>query len=358
MLRASGFGLRPERIIVAFIAALLVAGLVRLPIPWESGASVHAMWREATLRLNPEPWSWTAEARLREQASWFELAAGFFSTHIWSMFAIGTPIVMVLVVASAIIARMTAVDFGLGVLISIRNAAGLVAARFPSLAAAFGTPILLTSLTLLAFAAFGVALLTFPGVNVVGSLLYGAAVFGSILLSVLLAAFVIGAPMLPAAVVCEGTGTGEHGRGDAVDALQRVLAYVLNAPLRLALFGLIGLVQVVLVSWIGGLVASAAGAIARFACTLWLTQDRSAALSVGGEGSVGLASSIMAFWNWLPFVLASACTFSVFASASTLLYLLLRRTCDGQHEREVWTASSAPTLADSGETPGETDDDE
>ena len=359
MLRATGLGLRPERVIVAFFAALLVSGLVRLPIPWESWQSLRSMWLASNLRLDPVMWIRSGEGPLAERASWLELAATFLSAHVWSLLAVGVPILAVLVVASAIIARMTAVEFGLTTVLSTRAAAGLVKARLVSLAAAFGIPILLTAITLLVFAAGGAVLLAFPGLDLLGAALYCLAVFGSILLSVLLAAFVLGAPMLPAAVVCEGTGSGEHGRGDAIDALQRVLAYVLNAPLRFALFAAISLAQLALVAWVAGLIASAATTIARLACTLWLSQDRAAALAIGGNGATGLASSVMAFWEWLPSVLASACTLAVFASGSTLVYLLLRRVCDGQHEREVWTASQAPPPPpESGESQSGPDDDE
>lgn len=361
MLRATGLGLRPERIIVAFIAALLVSGMVRIPIPWESSASLSTLWNRGTLRTDTPAWSMTRDSFLGLQASWLDHAAGFFAAHLWSALAPGVPIVAVLVVASAVIARSAALEFAFGSAAPVRAAARLVAERLPSLAAAFGIPALLAALAGLLMAACGALLLAFPGVVLLGSLLYGMAVLASVLFVVLLAAFALGSPMLAPAVVCEGTGTGEHGRGDAIDALQRVLAYVLNAPLRLALFAVVGLVQIALVSWIGTLIAAAAGIVARHACTLWLSQDRAAALTMGGEGTTGFASGIMAFWEWLPFVLAAACTLSVFASASSLLYLLLRRTCDGQHESEVWTplpVTSATSEPSPSETHGERDDDE
>jgi hypothetical protein len=336
MLRAAGLGLRPERVLIAMVAMVIITGLIRVPLPWEASQSLLSLWQSAVGRAGL--WSWSEPSRA------FSQFATFASDHPWAMLAVGTPAAFVIMAAMATIARMAAVELATGELVPAKRAFRLVSARFGSLAAVLLVPAGLVAVVLFAFAGVGGLLLSVSGLNIVGALLYGVAVILSIGLVIVGGAFVLATPMLAPAVVCEGTGSGENGRGDAIDALQRPIAYVLAAPLRLALFAAIGLAQVLAVGWIGNWVASTAVTLARGACTHWLSAETVQSLASDGD-SATMAARVMGLWESVPELLAAACTLSVFTAASTVLYLLLRRVCDGQHEREIWLPTASPGLA-------------
>lgn len=344
MLRAVGLGLRPERVFVAFVAVVIGCAIARIPMPWEESRTLRDLWR---LEAWPATiWSadgyWTMPARM----------VAFIADHPWSSVAVGVPLASVLIVAVATIARITAVEVATGALVPSKRAFGLVAARIGSLAAVFLFPAGIVLASLFVMAGVGVVLLSMGGVNILGALIYGVAVLASIALVLFIAAFGLGLPMLAPAVVCEGTGSGAHGRGDAIDALQRAVAYVLAAPLRFALYASLGLAQLFAVGWVGGWIADAAARLARAASTHWLSEQSLLKLTPTTD-EPSLAARVMDFWEWVPGALAAACVLSVFASASTLLYLLLRRLCDGQHEREIWLPSRGPDLDSTVEAVGE-----
>jgi hypothetical protein len=337
MLRAAGLGLRPERVLAMVLAVLLVSGLIRIPIPWESGTSLRGLWLD-TPRL-----AWPSETPNAADA-W-----AFARSHVWASLAVGLPAFLVFVIALAVVARMTAVEFAGGTFLRLRGSAAFVIARLPSLVAAYAIPLVLAVVLTLAVAAVGVATLSWPVGDILGSLAYGLAVFACLALALVLAALLFGWALLAPAVVCEGTGTGPVGHGDGIDALQRGVAYVLNAPLRTGLYFGLAAAQAFAVGWVGHVVAAAAVAWARGSATWWLSPERAAALTTstpGTSGTAGVAGSVMNFWEWLPGILASACATSVFAAGATLAYLLLRRVCDGQHEHEIWMPSASPVTRD------------
>ena len=203
------------------------------------------------------------------------------------------------------------------------------------------------------FAAAGAVLLRFPYLDILGALLYLLAAPLALAAVLLAAALFFAWPLLIPAAVCESVGSGEFGHGDAVDALQRSFAYTLNAPLRLALYGGIALVQVALASAVGGLLAALTPLFARGAAQHWLPLDRAESLSVGPAGFLMNAADL------LPTLLAASVTACLAASAATLVYLLLRRICDGQDHRELWipAANDPHAAAPADPEPGPRDDD-
>jgi hypothetical protein len=349
MLRAAGLGLRPQRVFVMLLAVLAVSGLIRVPIPWESWDNMRSLWLDTPRTAWPSTTPNFADA-------W-----AFARSNIWTSLAVGLPAGLVFVVALAIVARMAAVEFASGVFLHARGSAAFVIARLPSLVAPFAIPVVLAALLTLAVAGLGLATLSWPVGDILGSLAYGLAVFTCLALALLLATLLVGWALLPPAVVCEGTGTGPVGHGDGIDALQRGVAYILNAPLRVGLYLGLAAAQAYAVGWVGHALADAAVAWARGSATWWLSAEQAAALTPSSNGTSGVAGIIMGFWEWIPAMLASACATSVFAAGSTLAYLLLRRVCDGQHESEIWMPSASPTTRNevyaATPKPAESDDD-
>ena len=134
------------------------------------------------------------------------------------------------------------------------------------------------------------------------------------------------------------------GNCDGPDARHRAIAYVVGRPLRwlLSLFTILlglalGLLLVVTVSKLtvyvtGSLVdqwafgesishASAAMDGTNSADAVWHTQ---------------WAGGLVAFWMGLVQWIVAGWSLAYVMSASTRAYLLLRLTCDGQDEREIW----------------------
>ena len=122
MLRAAGLGLRPERVLIAMVAMVIIAGLIRTPLPWEASQSLLSLWQSAFGRAGL--WSWSEPSRALSQF------ATFAADHAWAMLAVGTPAAFVVMAAMATIARMAAVELATGELVPAKRAFRLVSARF------------------------------------------------------------------------------------------------------------------------------------------------------------------------------------------------------------------------------------
>ena len=55
------------------------------------------------------------------------------------------------------------------------------------------------------------------------------------------------------------------------------------------------------------------------------------------EGTFDASARIIRFWTAIPLAFVSAAALSCAASAATMVYLALRRVCDGQDIAELWT---------------------
>lgn len=356
VIRAGGLGFRPERLVIMVAATLIVCGLTHVPIPWEKWASVAELMRGEGM---------VSEMReeLGAPAGLARFAAGmteFIRSHFWSFFAVGLPAAAVMALAWAAVARMAAMEQADGRVLTARRGVAFAFSRSGALASAFVLIPLLVVVGLGVFALLSAGLFRVPVLNIAGALVYGAFVVVSILFTALLLAFAVGAPMIPAAVVCEGMGSGEHGRGDGIDAIQRTLAYVTNAPVRLGLYGGVAVIQTAAVAWIGAWLASGAVAMARAAAEFLLPAATAAALRSpqAAEGTDRVAARVMGVGDGIPWVVAIAAALSVAAASAMMVYLLLRRVCDGQHEHDIWmpAADADPAQAGASEHAGGDDE--
>lgn len=347
MLRAPGLALRPERVAIMTVALALAWLLASIPLPGQDARSLADLWASLAPPADSSPWALPLLTLDR-----IVLLA---SNHPAAALFPGLPIAALFILAAAALARMTAVEFALGAFLPLRDGLRFAVSRAPSLLAAFAIPPIFFALLWLLFAAVGAIVLSVPYLNILGAFLFLLAAPLALLACILAATLIVGSPLLVPAAVCESVGAGETGHGDAIDALQRTIAYTLNAPLRLALYGGIGLAQVLLASAVGGFFAAISPLAARAAALHWLSPERAAALARGPAGF------FMHLAELLPVLLAAAVTASLAVSASTLAYLLLRRVCDGQDQRELWipgpTAASAEPHAPADPKPGERDDD-
>jgi len=186
------------------------------------------------------------------------------------------------------------------------------------------------------------ALMELPWIDVIGGLLYGLGLLLGVAVAFLLICYLAGFSMLIPAVACENC--------DAADAQQRAFAYVLNRPLHLIGYGVIALLGLVFGYFVVSLFATTALNIT--AALFGLLTGNSAVSAAGGFELLDLtpreagaihgawhsrwAAGLINFWQTIVVMLIIAFVFSYYFASATIVYLLMRRVCDGQEMTEIW----------------------
>ncbi len=228
------------------------------------------------------------------------------------------------------ISRTAACDFAHGLRITWPQGLGFAAGRWPSLFGSLSIPLLLIWIKCAALAVGAWALLGLPVLDVLGGLGWGLFLLGGLVVTVLVLAFALGHAMLVPAVTCDAA--------DAIDSIQHAYAYVFARPLRLVLYLVILLVQASLVAMIGSLVIALVGGVTAGTTGVWLGERGGEILAnrAGLEGSSRGAAWLINFWTAIPALLLSAYLVSLYWCSGTLLFLAMRRICDGQEPTEIW----------------------
>jgi hypothetical protein len=196
-------------------------------------------------------------------------------------------------------------------------------------------PLLCALLITVGLAIFG--LLLHSGITLlVAGLLWFLALFGGLILAVLLIPLLFGWPLMWATISTEGT--------DSFDAFSRSYSYTYQRPLHYLLYALLAAVLGVL-AWI--VVAIFATAVIQL--SLWAVGWGSGAEALSkawpfapGHSTADLNKAgqfgvwFIAFWVNLVWTLAVAFLFSYFWSATTAIYFLLRRQVDAAELDEVY----------------------
>lgn len=170
----------------------------------------------------------------------------------------------------------------------------------------------------------GFGLIPRPG-GLVGVLLYGLPVLGALAATLLALVAAVSGPLVAPAIACDGD--------DGLEAAQRAPAYAIARPGTLLGLGLLAAAQ--------GLVLLAVLLIVRS-----VTLDLAGWLAGPGLLDDARAPRV---WGLLTATLVAAGLLSYAQVACTLIYLVLRRVCDGQPLTEVWRSGDAAgvfTLAD------------
>ncbi len=224
------------------------------------------------------------------------------------------------------LSRTIAVDVAGHMNLSPRAAVKYALSRGFSLTSALLIPLVAMALLVFLLKIVGWVLLSVPYLNVVGAVLYGVLIvlgFGLILLGV---GFVLGQGMLVPAVAVEGT--------DAVDAVQRIYAYLLGRPGRALLYIALAVVQALFVIGIAAWFIGAAGEATQALAGSWLPEEKRAALF--GPASETVAGQVLGVWNLVLAVLLFGFMISFHFATTTIVYLLLRRVNDEQDVHDVW----------------------
>jgi hypothetical protein len=332
LLRAPAMALRPDRLGIALFTLVLLAALAKVPALWldASDAGLSAL-------LSPTPAADnTALAPylvglIRHAV--LELPATLLHTYPWTTLWFVLAGALALGLGGLALARQSALEFSLRVISPWTRGVGFALSRLGSALVGLLVPPALVALGALFLAAAGWALLSLQYANVLGAILYGLGLLGGLLAVVLAVLYLFSLPMILPAIACEST--------DGLDALQRAFAYTLARPARLVLYAGILLLQGAIVVTLAHTVASLAVEFTTAAAGAWTTLPSTTGPKAG-SGTNNLAAHILSFWNDLPTLLAAAFALSYAFSASTILYLLMRRLCDGQEVSDLWMPTMIP----------------
>jgi hypothetical protein len=343
--RVPGMALKPERLWLAFLLAVVTIVIWRLPTLWLAA--------DAPLVLLPER---IASALAKAATSLFVLdfsgvgaalaaaalthPAEAITTSPFSSAAVLVPWLVVWSLLGGALCRMFACDAAHGVVMRWPAAVGFAMARLRHLSLSMLVPIIAAACGVGVLAIGGWLLLSFGFTKPIGGAIYGLGLLVGALVVLIAFVFALGKPLLLPAVACEST--------DTIDALQRVFAYVLNRPMRLAVYLALGFAQLAIVAIGAGLAVSATLWVTRAATSALLSAETAAALADPAQSgwSAKFAAGAIGFWSDLPPLLALSAAISAYFAASTLVYLMIRRVNDGQDMSEIWVDTLVPgTLA-------------
>jgi hypothetical protein len=337
VLFSAAFGLRPGRIGLAFFALVIAMVLLSVGMMIDNeimGERIGVV----LIPLGPEtdwtrlPWHLFVELPVALVRHWpvTTLVFGPLVLAAWSIML-------------GAIARIAACEIALSRHISWWEGLAFALRSWVSLIGAVLGPIVLVWLICLLLAAAGFLLLRWPGVNILGAVLYGVFLLIGFAAAGLAIIYIVGQHLLIPAVVCDGA--------DAIDAVQRAYAYVIDRPLRLVLYVVLALIGLVVVIAIVTVFIGAAVYLTAQATSFWAGAEGSrmvwrgvlegfgvAAVIDAGEteGTYRAGATIIRFWTVIPLLLIWAAWVSCATAAATMIYLAIRRACDGQDISEIW----------------------
>jgi hypothetical protein len=338
VLTAARLGIRPERLGLGFFAVVLGAVLI------EIGLTVDAQLVPA----GPVwPWMKPSSAEANLATLWLTYVS------VPKALVLGLPITTLIIgpvlltcwlVMLGAVSRMTACEVSLGEPLSWTDGLRFALEHWKSLLGAILGPLVIVWVIAGVLVLAGL-LARWPVTNVIFALVYGVALAAAFLAVMVLVLYILGHNMLIPAVVCEGT--------DAIDAIQKAYRYAMARPLLLVFYlvlGAIGWLIVVgvvwlIVSWTIGFAARATGTWGGEGYwMIWRpTLDTAAGLGFpagnlrpaqGAMFSVG--ASIIRIWVLIPAMLVFAAAVSCGIAVHTVIYLVMRRVCDGQDIAELW----------------------
>ena len=276
----------------------------------------------------------------------FTLPHQAFLDHPFLMILIGLLFGFTVALFGGAIARLDALDTGLGqkatAWVGLEYAWAHVGSYLQALLLPLGLVALLTGLAALVGVPFNLTYL-----DILGSILYIIAIVVGLISAVLLIGYGVIAPMLLGAVAVE--------RADAGDAIQRGWSVLFKRPLHLGLILLVGLatfgvslaildllvvetLQIAAVSW-GGLVQ---GEAIRGAGSIEFLDFRFQRAPGTATGSANAASGFLNFWETLVVSILIGYIFSWFATMGTRLFLAMRLLIDQQSTSVIWMPGAIP----------------
>jgi len=277
---------------------------------------------------------------LAQQAPWTTAALALVLLPVWTLLV-------------GAVSRSAVMDAARGQTVTLAESVAFAWARRGALVGAYVIPAVTAAVLAGLLWLFGVALLRLPGLDVAGGLLYGVALLLGFCFTLIVLGFAAGFPLLIPAVAGDDA--------DGVDAVQRAYSFLLERPFSYLVWTAALLAQgaagvfvvtallVTAINWTAGLAAPADPVIAGDVPVFGAVPER---LGPEGEtlaGTDALAAAAIGLWERFALALAGAFAVSVFACASSLVYLRLRQACDGQSIDDVWPRRSAIDAVRAGE---------
>jgi hypothetical protein len=200
----------------------------------------------------------------------------------------------------------------------------------------FGPAMFIAVITIILMV-MGLLLLNIPWLNMIGGLFYGVALLLGFLVTLVAVGCAACFPMFIPAVVIENCGGGE--------AVQRSFSYLISKTLRFIFYLFMLIIAIVLgyivVRFIANLTLDLTANIVG-TWTFNMSLHSAGSLQEVAVPAIGLtwyesaSSGLITFWETIVHDLMIGWIFSGFFSASTMIYLLMRSTCDGQDTRDIW----------------------
>lgn len=362
LLRAAGLALRPSRLGLALVLLLLIGLVVQAPSLWlgkDTGPALTVIDKaEAGVSTVRRAVVEADAPALADGLRMIFIDGPTDAAHAfpWSSLAILVPLLFLWGTFGGAIARLAAEEHALGLRRAWTAGLGFALSRWFSLGMCTLGPVLAVLAGCAVLAGAGWLMLGFPYVNVAGGVLFVLALLAGAGITVLGGALLVGSPMLVPGVACEGT--------DAIDAVQRVLAYMLARPGRIAGYIIILILQLVIALWAMSVLVRGVELLTTSSVTAFMPKEQAAVITeaLAGEapdadapGYVRLGAKALAFWGDVPALFIGAFAVSFWFCGGTVLYLAVRRVCDGQDVEELWTPGATPGTVP--EEDGDDDDD-
>jgi len=346
LLNAGRLALRPARIGLSMLLLLLLALMWWLPTLWiEKEDETPSRW----------VMEFSGDAFRLIQSGLLSLDAGkvhsgvkelfidlpmFLIRHFpWTVGALAIPTIVVWTILGGAVTRSAAEEFSQGRRQTWTGSLAFSLSKAWSLFFAMVVPMCLIGGLALLIMGGGYVLLRIPGVNIAGGFAYGLLLLGGFLMLLLVIAFALGSGLLLPAVACEGA--------DAIDATQRTYAYVLSRPVRTVAFLIVLLVQGIIIAAVLSFIVKNVVHTTADMASAWLPEEtREAVVLASNERKTGTeegspfglnaTTHLISLWSAIPGVIAGSILLSFTFSGMTVLYLLLRRVCDGQDVGDLW----------------------
>ncbi len=260
----------------------------------------------------------------------------------WFISLYGFLLIYVLCIGGGAIARMQATEHSRSLRLSVNDAVDFSIARWRSLLSAIVSPAMFVAALTILLMVMGLLLFNIPWLNLLGGLLYGAALLLGLLVALVAVGYAVCFPLFIPAVMIEDCSGGE--------AVQRSFAYLLTKTLRFVGYLAILVIAMVLGYVVVRLVATLTLDLTANVVDTWIFNN-----SLDGAGSmqdvtvptIGIAwyesttGWLIALWETIVHDVMIGWLFSGFFSASTMMYLCMRSSCDGQDSREIWCEGTA-----------------
>lgn len=280
--------------------------------------------------------------------------------HFWPALVMTVAAVILWALFGGAMARLAAVQATRGTSCSLLEALRFGARKFLWMLLAPVIPLLFALLVALLLALGGM-LANVWVLDMLAALFYGVALVGGLVIALVVVGLLAGQNLLLPAIAVEGT--------DAFDAISRIYNYALGRPWRTILYNGVALIYgAVTYLFVAALLFIAI--VAARSAVGWghvtgaygmpVFDAMIPSPSMHGDGGVidwsllgwsaKFAAVLVAGWHWLALGLLLAFAISFYVSASTWVYLLLRRSADASDFDDVWLSDepeqhSAPEVA-------------